>query len=359
MTTLGVRFRYGVAGGGIAALAFAACLGLGASTAAAQPYTMKLAIFAIDDPLWEYIKEFKTRIEAGTNGQIKAELHPSARLGGIARMADGVLLGTIEMFATPPSFFKGADARFQVTDAPGLFDDIEHAQRTLTDPAFRNPYLAIGEAKGVSGVSLWTYGPTSYATLAPIRTLDDFRGKKIRVLATSVERGVMARVGAAGVPMNFAEVLGALQDRTIDGVRANIALMGASKFFAVTRYVTVVEDTMVPCAAMVSTAFLRKLPPDLRRAVETVGHELESTMLAVALRYESAAEALWRDAGGEVIRLSVADRAEFMRRARAVGDEVMNADPHLKPLYDVLKDRAEFHRAKARGDHRLSPAWSG
>jgi TRAP-type C4-dicarboxylate transport system substrate-binding protein len=343
----------------LGAFALAAAFGACANPAGAQSQTMKLAIFASDDPLWEYIKEFKRRIEDSSGGRIKAELYPSARLGGIARMVDGVLLGTVEMLAAPPSFFKGADPRFQVTDAPGLFDDIEHAQRTLTDPAFRDRYLAIGEAKGVMGVSLWTYGPTSYATLAPVRTLDGFKGKKIRVLATSIERGIMAKVGAAGVPMNFSEVLGALQDRAIDGVRANIALMGAAKFFAAARYVTVVEDTMVPCAGMVSTAFLRKLPADLRRSVEVVGRELEPRMLAVALKYDSAAESLWRGSGAEVIRLPPADRAEFMRRAKAVGDEAMNADPQLKPLYDVLKERAEFHRAKARGDHRTVPAWSG
>jgi TRAP-type C4-dicarboxylate transport system substrate-binding protein len=341
------------------AVAFAAAFGSPAGAAWAQPYTMKLAIFASDDPLWEYIKEFKSRIEERSGGRIKAELYPSGRLGGIARMADGVLLGTIEMFASPPSFFKGADPRFQVTDAPGLFDDIEHAQRTLTDPAFRDRYLAIGEAKGVVGVSLWTYGPTSYATLAPVRTLDDFKGKKIRVLATSIERGIMAKLGAAGVPVNFAEILGALQDRVIDGVRANVALMSASRFFAAARYVTIVEDTMIPGAGMVSTAFLHKLPPDLRRTVETVGREIESDMLAVALRYNAAAEGLWRDSGAEVIRLPPADRAEFMRRARAVGDEVLSADPQMKPLYDVFKERAAFHRAKTRGDQRLAPAWSG
>lgn len=359
MKTLGVRFRHGVTAGYIAAFALAVTLSLGIRVAGAQPYTMKLATIAIDDPLWEYVKEFKSRIEARSRGQIKAELYPSSRLGGVAPTADGVLLGTVELFAAPPSFFKRADPRFQVTDAPGLFEDIAHAQRTLTDPAFRNPYLAIGEAKGVSGMSLWTYGPTSYATLVPVRTLEAFKGMKIRVLATSIERGIMAKVGAAGVPVNFAEILGALQDRVIDGVRANIALMSASKFFAAARYVTVVDDTMVPGAGMVSTAFLRKLPPDLSRMVESVGRELEPSMLAVALRYNAAAEGLWRDSGAEVIRLSPADRAEFMRRARAVGDEVLSADPQMKPLYDVLKERAEAHRTKTRGDHRLAPAWSG
>jgi C4-dicarboxylate-binding protein DctP len=270
-----------------------------------------------------------------------------------------VILGTVELFAAPPYFFKGVDPRFQVTDAPGLFDDLAHAQRTLTDPMFRRPYLALGEDKGVRGVSLWTYGPTSYATMVPVRSLDGFKGLKIRVLATSIERGPMAKFGAAGVPINFSEINGALQDRVIDGVRANLALMATSKFYVAARYATVVEDAMVPCAGMVSTAFLQKLPTNLRTKVEDVGLELEPAMLAVTSMYQSAAEDRWRAGGGEVVRLSPADRTEFLRRARAASDEVLNADPQTKPLYDLLKERAEFHRGKARGDTLVSPSWSG
>lgn len=347
MTSLGARLGRAAAVGCITALASFAALGIGGPPASAQPYTMKLAIVVINDPLWEFIKEYKSRIEAKSNGQIKAELYPSAQLGGIPRLAEGVQLGTIEMFATPPAFFKGADARFQVTDAPGLFDDVSHAHRTVTDPKFRDTYLSVGEAKGVKGVSVWMYGATSYAMNAPIRTLDDFKGKKVRALATSIERGILAKVGAAGIPMDFAEVLGALQNRTLDGARSSIVVMGASKFFTVTKYITVVNDTMIPCAGMVSTMFLNKLPANLRQAVEEVGRDMEPYMLDVALRFGADAEKLWRDNGAEVIRLSAADQTEFMKRARAVGDEVQNADPQLKSLYDVLKDRAEFHRKRS------------
>jgi C4-dicarboxylate-binding protein DctP len=343
MTALCAKFARAIA---FVALAVAATLGAGDRTAAAQPYTMKLAIVVINDPLWEFIKEYKNRIEAKSGGQIKAELYPAAQLGGIPRLVEGVQLGTIEMFATPPAFFKGADARFQVTDAPGLFDDIQHAQRTFTDPKFRDTYLALGESKGVKGVSMWTYSATSYAMNAPVRGLDDFKGRKVRVLATAIERGVMSKLGAAGIPMDFAEVLGALQNRTLDGVRSSIVVMGASKFFTVTKFITVVNDTMIPCAGMVSTAFLGKLPANLRQAVEEVGRDMEPFMLETALRFDSQAEKLWRDNGAEVIKLPAAAQAEFMKRAKAVGDEVLNGDPQLKPLYDVLKERAEFHRKK-------------
>lgn len=330
----------------------AAALAAGMFLAVAQPgqaqdFTMKLAIVAINDPLHEYIKEFKNKIEAKTQGKIKAELYPSAQLGGIPRLLEGVQLGTIEMFVTPPSFFKGANPLFQVVDAPGLFDSIEHAHNTLTDPKFRDKYLDLGVSKGAKGISMWMYGPTSYASTSPIRKLDDFKGKKFRVLASKVETTIMTKLGAAGVPMDYAEVLGALQQRTIDGIRSSIVVMGGSKFFTVAKYITVVNDTMIPCTAFVSTLFMDKLPANLKQAVIDVGKEMEPYMLKSAKEFDANAEKLWRDGGAEIIRLSDAEKAQFMKMAKGVGDEVLGTDPQLKDMYNELLKLAEAHRGKS------------
>ncbi len=315
--------------------------------AAAQNFTMKLASVTQNDPLVEFMKLYKEKIEAATNGRIKAEVYPAAQLGGVPTLVQGLLLGTAEMFGSPPAFFKGADIRYTVTDAPGLFDTLEHGHATFTDPEFHDPFLAAGVAKGVKGVSFWNYGPTSYASTVPLRRLDDFKGKKIRVLASAIETGIMKELGAAGVPMDFAEVLPAMQNKTLDAVRSNAAVMAGMKFFTVTKFITNVRDTMIPCAGMVSTAFLGKLPADLRKAVEDVGRDIESDMLRVAKRFDDNAVQLWRDGGAEIIDLPPADKAEFMKRARSIGDHVLGDDPQTKEFYALLKRLAEKHRKKA------------
>lgn len=328
-----------------AIVAVGATIGTVAPTPAlAQNYTMKLAIAVANDPLHEFIRQYKKVVEAKSGGRIKAQLYPSAQLGNIKRMIEGTQLGTIEMVATPPGFLKGIDTRFQAIEVPGLFTDPEHAHKTITDPAFRTPFLNIGTSKGVKGVSFWMYGPTSYATLAPVRTLADFKGRKFRVLATKVETEVMNRLGAAGVPMPFSEVLPALQRKLLDGVRSNIVVMGATKFFTVAKNITVVNDTYIPSIGFVSTAFLKKLPADLRKVVEDAGREVESHMYTFSVNAHKKAEKLWRDNGAEVIYLSAGDRKEFMRRVVQVGDQLLAPDPAVKPLYDILKKTAAKHR---------------
>jgi TRAP-type C4-dicarboxylate transport system substrate-binding protein len=327
------------------ALAAASPLLLAAAPAAAQaPVAMKMTGIAVNDPAHEYMKRYKEMVEAKTQGRIRVEIYPGAQLGGFPQMVQGVTLGTLEFFMGPPGFLRGLDPRVQIGDAPGLFQDMEHGQRTLTDPRFRDRFVDLTTPKGVKGITLYNVGPTAYAASVPLRKLDDFRGKKFRVLASKVEVESMARVGAAGVPLDFAEVLAALTNRTLDGARSSIVVMGPMKFYTVTKYLTNVNDTMIPVGGYVSMAWLGKLPADVQKAVVDTGKELEEWTFRVAVEHNRNGLNLWRENGGEVIDLPPADQAEFMRRLKNVADEVYGNDPVLGEMYRLYRQVAESHR---------------
>ncbi|HEY5607255.1 MAG TPA: TRAP transporter substrate-binding protein, partial [Alphaproteobacteria bacterium] len=194
-------------------VAAAGMLWLAMGPAGAQTFTMKLGGIAVGDPSHEHMKLYKEKLEAQAGGRLKVEVYPGAQLGGFPRMIEGVQLGTIEFVTLPPGFMRGLDPRVQIIDAPGMFESIEHGQKTVTDPRFRDKYLELTTPKGLKGVTIYNYGPTSYASTSPLRKLDDFRGKKIRVLASKIEIEAMNRLGATGVPMDFSEVLPALQSK--------------------------------------------------------------------------------------------------------------------------------------------------
>jgi TRAP-type C4-dicarboxylate transport system substrate-binding protein len=273
-------------------------------------------------------------------------MFPGGQLGSIADEVKGLQLGTIEMFVVPPDFLKGIQSKFQVASAPGLFDDIKHAQRAFTDPDFRDKFLDAGVSKGVKGISIWDSGATDYATIEPIRKLDDFKGRKIRVLATEIETKMMGRLGAAGVPLDIADVLPALQQRALDGIRSVASIMDARKFWTTTKYLTVMNDTHIPLVAWVGMPFYNKLPPEHQKTIERIGREMEPFMLERSLAANGAAYDSWRKNGAEIIKLSDHDRAEFMQRVSGVADEVMGSDAQLKEIYGVLKEVAAKTRQK-------------
>ena len=152
--------------------------GLGVAPVTAQTFTMKIGADTVNDVQHEWLKRFGGRVEQRSGGKIKAQLYPSAQLGGSSAEIKGMQLGTIEARIGPGAFLGGLDPRFQVLDAPGWFVDMEHVRRTLADPKFRNAFFEVPKSKGLIGVSLVVYGPSSFVSKQPLRSLADFKGKK-------------------------------------------------------------------------------------------------------------------------------------------------------------------------------------
>ncbi len=315
-----------------------ALLGLSGG-ALAEGMQVKIGFATVQDPQHRIGEILADRLNKRSGGKLAARIFPAGQLGKIARMIEGIQLGTQELLIAPPGFLVGHNAAFQVPDAPGVFKDVWHAHRALNDPAFREPYSKLALGTGIRVLSLYVYGPTSFASLRPIRTMDDFRGKKIRVLASKMETALVGKLGATGVPMSYIEVLPGLSRKTIDGVRSSIIVMGGSKFFTVTKYITVVESGQIPSAIFASEAWLKKLSPDLLKLVVDTTGEMAEECTKIGLEFGARAEKLWKDNGAEVIRLSAADQADFMNRVRTLGDDFLGKhdNPQVRDMYGLLK----------------------
>lgn len=319
-----------------------ATLTFGAGAAAAE-FTMRLGVIPRNEPLHHFIERYAERIEEASDGRIEAEVYAGGELGSVQRMLENLQLGTQQMVVAPPAFARGMDQRYDVGDAPGLFQDLGHAFRSMQDPEFRDAFLGIGEELGLVGVGVWVYGPTAYATRTPIRTVEDMRNLRIRVLATEIETGAMRAVGATGVPMDITEVVPAMQNRAIDGVRSShVALMGISAQTAAD-YLTMSGDGVIPIVAWVSGAFMESLPQDLQQVVMDVGREVEQEMQPVVEQAHDRALQVWRDAGVEIIELPDEERDKLMAHAREVAVDVLGHSPVTADLFDLLQASAERH----------------
>jgi TRAP-type C4-dicarboxylate transport system substrate-binding protein len=199
-------------------------------TPAPTAVALKCALQTINDVQHEWCERYLARLEKASNGLVKGQVFPAGQLGNTARMIEGVQLGTIEAAISPPDFLTGIDSRFMALTSPYLFDTMDHAQRVLNDREFLDRFLAIGEPKGVVGVSLMVYGPAGIAMRTPVRSPDDLRGKKIRINATPLERAMMNAFGAIGTPMGLGEALTAVQQGTVDGVQSALPAITNFKF---------------------------------------------------------------------------------------------------------------------------------
>ncbi|MBI2202960.1 MAG: TRAP transporter substrate-binding protein [Candidatus Rokubacteria bacterium] len=330
----------------MAVLAIVAVAGAtGPTTAQTAPsFTLKIGNATINDVQHEWQKRWGARVEKRAGGRIKVEIYPASQIGSIPRMIEGLQLGTLEAWIGPPEFVVGHDARFQVLAAPGIFADMEHAYRAIGEKKFRDTVMALGEAKGMKGVSLIVYGPTSYATRKPIRKLDDFKGLKIRVFASPMQTVPLARLGATAAPMPLNEVFPALQRGAIDGNRTGITIFTTFKYYDILKSVTETHDAIVTSIAMVSKAWYEKLPADLQKILVEEGEAVQKELFDWTVDFNEKGRKLWVEKGGELIKLPPADQAELIKRLSTVGDEVVASQPQVKEVYDLMVQTAKAKR---------------
>jgi len=322
----------------------AAVMAAWAGAAPAQTFEVKIGTVTINETAHQVANDFAAELESRSGGRLKARVFPAGQLGSGARQIEGLQLGTQEMMIHPPTFLVGLNPAFQVLDAPGLFDDRGHADRTLQEPAFNARYSKLAIDKGIDCPALFVYDFTAIASTKPVRTLDDLKGMKLRVLATKMESEAMARLGATGVPMDFTEVLQAIQQRTIDGARTAPIVMGGSKFFTVTKFLTMEGSGIIPDCLLVSNGWLRGLPAELRAIVAQVSAETAPKATATSLGFAAKVEQLWKDNGAEVIHLAPAEQRKLRDVLRPVGEQHLSATPAVKEMFDLLKAAVEKTR---------------
>ena len=309
-----------------------------------KTYVMKFTLPTLNDPSYQFAKNYAAAIERDSVGRIKTEIYPLSQLGSIPRQIEGTQFGAIQCAIIPPDFFVGIDERFEVMTAPGLADSMEHAQRIAADPAVLKLLLGLGADKGLHGVGLFMNSPSSLIEKSPIRRLSDLKGKKIRIFASQFQIVAFERLGATPVAMTLADVLPALQQGTIDAALGGIVVFTPMHFHDAARYVTETGQPSVFAIVEISRKWYDSLPADLQKVVDMNAATQAKAINPVASEIVSQARKGWTDGGGELISLPAEEQATMMKTLSGVGMEVSKKKPALNEAYQVVTDAAQRTR---------------
>jgi TRAP-type C4-dicarboxylate transport system substrate-binding protein len=325
-------------------IVMAMTLTLATGRAQDKTYVMKFTLPTLNDPSYQFTKNYAAAIERESAGRIKTEIYPASQLGSIPRQIEGTQFGAIQCAVIPPEFFVGVDERFEVMAAPGLADSMEHAQRLAADPAVLKLMLGLGAAKGLHGVGLFMNAPSSLIAKAPIRHLADLKGKKIRIFASQFQTVALERLGATPVAMTLGDVLPAIQQGAIDGAVGGIVVFTPMHFQDAAKYVTETGQPTVFVIVEISRKWYDALPADLQKIVDTNAAQGATAINPQAIEIVNKARKGWTDTGGELISLPPEEQGAMMKTLSGVGAEVSKAKPALSEAYMIVTDAAQRTR---------------
>ena len=170
----------------------------------------------------------------------------------------------------------------------------------------------VSEATG-GGVVLarnWYPQDNWFWSMTPLRTLEDFKGKKVRIFSTSLGLFISG-LGAGGQFVAFSEVATALERGILDAALTFGATGISWGWHEVARYLVGPIPDRAHTWAVVNKDVWDSFPTDIQRILLEVGEDYEIESLKRVEQWEAEAVAQAKENGMEVIPFSpeVADTA--------------------------------------------------
>jgi TRAP-type C4-dicarboxylate transport system substrate-binding protein len=102
---------------------------------------------------------------------------------------------------------------------------------------------------------------------------DDIKGLKLRTLPSAVHVAYFRALGAIPTPMDWAEVMPALQQGVIDGQENPPSVVYPYRVFEFQKYYSLTSHVNEPNLLLASAVTMAKLPKDVQEAIATAGRE--------------------------------------------------------------------------------------
>jgi TRAP-type transport system periplasmic protein len=316
-----------------------------AAPVGAQQFTMKLSQPTINDVTYEYFKRLKAGIESRAGGKIKVDIYPANQLGQLPAVVEGVALGTIEAAASANGFWISLEPRFQVLDAPGLFDSVSHGFKVLNDPAIRARMANWGADKGVEILAPSLYSPLMLLSHKAVRAPGDLQGQKIRTQGGApIQVEPLKKLGVIPVSLPLGEALPAMQNKTIDGMVGAAAPYVAFKYYDIAKPMTYLPSTLFAAPVVVNRQWLKSLGPDLEKIVREESRKAEEAFGDWNINDIKSKEEAWKTNGGEIITMSPDDSKRYVDLVAPVAASILSANPKVKEDYEALLAAAKSYR---------------
>lgn len=248
-----------------------------------------------------------------SNGKLVFKQFPSSALGGERETVEGLQLGTLEAVIVSSGTLSNFVPDVGVTDIPFLFRDLAHA-RSVLDGKIGQDLLAKFPARNLIALAWGEQGfrhltNSRHAVQAPA----DMKGLKIRTMENPVHITAFKTLGAAPTPMAWPEVIGALQQGTIDGQENPMSVIVSARLAEVQQHLTLTGHVYSPAVLMVSPRLWNSLDDAGRNALREGAKAGVVAMRAFVDDVERKGVENVKAAGMNVVVLDDASKSAFQK----------------------------------------------
>jgi TRAP-type transport system periplasmic protein len=260
-------------------------------------------------------------VEERTDGRYVFRHFPSSGLGGEREVIEGVQLGTIEATIVSSGTLANFVEETGVFDIPFLFRDLGHARRVLDGPIGQD----ILEKFDDVGLKALAWGEQGFRHITnnrnQIGSPEDLAGMRLRTMENPIHLQAFQTLGAAPTPMAWPEVIGALQQGTIDGQENPLSVIVSVNLDDVQEYLTISGHVYSPAILLVSPMVWDGMSEEDQQIFREAAAEAVQAMRGFVDEVEESGLETLRERGMDVAELSAEDRAAFQEALQPAYEE--------------------------------------
>lgn len=221
----------------------------------------------------QYALKFKELVETRSNGQVEIDIYPAGQLGYDRELLESLQFNNLDLSISTSSPIANFVPAFMALDFPFIFEDWDHVIRFIESDAAVE-MMNEGADKNLIGLGMLARGFRSTTnSKRPLKSVDDFKGLKMRVIESPIYIKTFESLGATVTAMSWGEVFTALQQGTIEAVELDYRTLYDERVYEVQKYLTGTEHIFAFATLMASKSRFESLPADVQQLLKDCAME--------------------------------------------------------------------------------------
>ncbi len=285
---------------------------LACGAAAAQTKLRAWNIHPDGYPVTLALQSFAEQVAKATDGRYQIELFSNGTLGDQPKAVQMLKSGEVDIAEFSAGPLSDAVPGIKVLNLPFLFTDSSHMFKHL-DGKLGERFATKLQTAGFVVLGWYDGGGRSfYCANRSINSYKDLAGARIRVQQSEVYIEMVKLLDATPVALPFKDVLGALQQGTVDCAENNMPSYESTGHYKVAKSVYVTNHVVSPEALVVSSKLWNGLNAQDKAAFKTAG--MQSALYMRELWNKRVASAIENTGKQGAQFVHVKDAAPMVRR---------------------------------------------
>lgn len=287
-------------------------------------------------PVHKGILEFKKALKEKSEGKMDIKIFPDGQLGSEREVLELLQIGSVAVTKVSAATLSNFVPEYHVLGIPYLFKSKQHQFDVLEGDVGKS-ILQKGEKFWLRGLCYYDAGSRSfYTSNKAIRTPDDLKGLKIRVMNNQMAINMVNALGGSATPMAYGELYTAIQQGVVDGAENNPPSFVSSNHYEVSKYYTLDQHSSVPDVLLIGTKYWDKLSGQEKVWVQEAANESSQAQKKFwnASVKESMAKA--KKAGVEII---IPEKALFQEQSKSVLEAFQKEHPEMNVIINKINNQ--------------------